>query len=153
MAAWIESHRSMVQPQDCDFNNHMNVECYYSRFCNAGGYFLGLAGIYHGQVLNLGLGIGTISNTVRYFNELVHADQLIVMSAVFRLGASSIHYGHRMLNAKTKALSATATFSEVLFDLETRQSTPWTDDMRLRIAPLTVALDDEEKTQFAAVYP
>ena len=102
----------------------MNVVGYFNRFCNAGLYLLSLAGAGHGQVIERGLGLGTISNTIRYFDEVVHNDGVLVTSAIFQLGRTSIHYGHKMLNARTGTLCATATFSEVLFGLESRSSTP-----------------------------
>ena len=153
MAEWVETHRSMIEPHDCDFNNHMNVMGYFSRFCNAGGYLLALAGASHGEAVEKGLGLGTISNTIRYFDEVVHTDQVIINSAVFKIGRSSIHHGHRLVNVKTGTLSATCIFSEVLFGLESRSSTPWPADIRLRLDNITVELNDEQRAEYGAIYP
>ena len=64
MGEWVETHRDMVEPEECDFNHHMNVKSYFAQFCSAGGYLLGLAGMYYGEVIAKGFGIGTLSNLV-----------------------------------------------------------------------------------------
>ena len=150
---WVESHRSLIEPHDCDFNNHMNVMGYFSRFCNAGGYLLAQAGASHGEAIELGLGVGTISNTIRYFEEVVHTDQVMINSAVFKIGRSSIHHGHRLMNVKSGALSATCIFSEVLFGLESRASTPWPADIRARLEDRVIELNDDQRAEYGSVYP
>ena len=153
MGEWVESHRSLVEPHDCDFNNHMNVMGSFSRFCNAGGYLLAEAGASHGEAIELSLGLGTISNTIRYFDEVVHTDQVMINSAVFKIGRSSIHHGHRLINVKSGTLSATCIFSEVLFGLDSRASTPWPSDIRTRLEDRVIELSEAERTDYGSVYP
>ena len=153
MGEWTEAHRSLVEPKDCDYNNHMNVSGYFERFSNATMYYLAMAGASHGEVVERGLGLASIATTLRYFSEVVHTDPVRVESAVLKLGRSSIHHAHRLLNARTGELSATALYSEVLIDLDARSSTAWPDDLRAQLEPLIVEIDDEQRALFEPIYP
>ena len=148
MSDWIETQRGIIEPQDCDVNRHMNVNGYFSRFGNASGYLLSLAGIYYSDVVELGLGIGTVVNTIRYRSELVDGNCYVMRSAFVRLGGSSIRYVHKMVNHATGELSASSDAIEALFDLEKRASTPWPADIRARIEPMLVELSEEDREWF-----
>ena len=148
MADWIESQRGIIGKDDCDVNRHMNVTGYFSRFGEASGYLLSLGGVYYGDLVALGFGLGTVVNTLRYSSELVDGDRYLIESAVIRLGNTSIRYVHKMIIGASGKLSASADFVEALFDFKTRRSTPWTDAMRARLEPLVVTLSDADQAWF-----
>ena len=148
MADWIETQRGIIGPEDCDMNRHMNVNGYFSRFGTASGYLLSLAGLYYSDVVPLGYGIGTVINTIRYPRELLDGDRYVIRSAYVRLGNTSIRYLHKMMNTTTDALSASSDATEALFDFDQRASTRWTAEMRARIEPMLVELDDDDRDWF-----
>ena len=148
MGRWIETQRGIVGPEDCDANRHMNVRGYFERFNNASGYLLGQVGLYYGEVVAIGYGIGTVENTIRYRRELVDGDPYVIESAFVRLGRTSFRHLHRMIDVNREALSASSDMTEVLFALDTRASAPLTGDMRTRIETMLVTLSGEEERCF-----
>ena len=46
-----------------------------------------------------------------------------------------------------------AVFSEVLFGLDSRSSTPWPEQLRALFESMVVTLSEDETAQFAAVFP
>ena len=150
MNEWVETYRGMVEPEDCDFNHHMNVKSYFSLFYNAAGYLTSLAGIYHGDVLAQGVAVATIANLFRYYDEAKHGDRFVIEGAILTLGHTSIRYGLKMILARTAKTCATAEFTDVLFDVTTRKSTPWTPAMRRSAEPFVVQLNDDDRALFPA---
>ena len=95
MSQWIETHRGIVRPEDCDVNRHMNVKGYFDRFGIASGYLLKQAGLYYSDVVRLGYGVGAVSNTIRYRRELVDGDTYVIASAFVRLEPLELARGNR----------------------------------------------------------
>lgn len=148
MGRWIETQRGIVGPEDCDVNRHMNVRGYFKRFDNASGYLLKQVGLYYGEVVATGYGIGTVVNTLRYHRELVDGDPYLIESAFVHLGRSSFRHVHKMIDVKRGALSASSDMSEVLFSLDSRTSAPLAGGMRARIETMLVTLSEEEERLF-----
>ena len=149
MSQWIETHRGIVRPEDCDVNHHMNVRGYFERFGIASGYLLKQVGLYYSDVVRLGYGVGAVSNTIRYRRELVDGDTYAIASAFVRLGRSSFRYVHKMLRESDGELSASSDYTEVLFDLRARASTPRPEEMRARLEARLVTLSEEDARWFA----
>ena len=118
MGEWIESNRGIVGPEDCDVNRHMNVIGYFEQFCEASGYLLKRVGLYYSDVVEIGYGMGSIINTIRYRSELVDGDPYIIQSAFIRLGRSSVRFVHKMMNETTGELSASSDHSKTRSGLE-----------------------------------
>jgi acyl-CoA thioester hydrolase len=148
MAQWVETDRGIVGLEDCDANQHMTVTAYFARFAQASAYLVALAGVYYNHVVERGYGLGTVVNTLRYRGELVDGDRYVIESAFARLANSSFRQVHKMINSATGELAASSDSVDVLFDLETRKSTPLTGDMRAGVAPLVVELSDADRTWF-----
>ena len=145
---WIETHRGIVGPEDCDVNRHMNVRGYFERFCQASAYLLKQAGLYYGDVVGSGYGIGTVANTIRYRRELVDGDPYVIESAFVRLGRSSFRHVHKMIHAGDRELSASSDLTEVLFDLKGRASAPLGAQMRAGVEARLVVLSGEDAQWF-----
>ncbi len=149
MSQWIETHRGIVRPEDCDVNSHMNVKGYFDRFGFAAGYLLKGAGLYYSDVVRSGVGVGTVSNTIRYRRELVDGDPFVIVSAFVRLGRSSFRHVHKMIGESDGELAASSDLTEVLFDLRARASTPLRDEMRAGVEARLVTLSEEDARWFA----
>lgn len=148
MAQWVETERGIVGLEDCDANRHMNVTAYFARFAQASGYLMKLAGLYYNHIVEQGYGLGTVVNTLRYRAELVDGDRYTIESAFVRLGNTSFRYVHKMIDSATGEMAASSDTIEALFDLGTRKSTPFTDEMRVRVEPLIVELSDADRAWF-----
>ena len=149
MSRWTETHRGIVLPEDCDVNEHMNVKGYFDRFGIAAGYLLKHAGLYYGDVVRSGYGVGTVANTIRYRREVVDGDTFVIVSAFVRLGRSSFRHVHKMMREHDGELSATSDLTEVLFDLRARVSAPLSEAMRAGIEAGLVTLSAEDARWFA----
>ena len=150
MGEWIESNRGIVGPEDCDVNRHMNVIGYFEQFCEASGYLLKRVGLYYSDVVEIGYGMGSIINTIRYRSELVDGDPYIIQSAFIRLGRSSVRFVHKMMNETTGELSASSDHTEALFDLNARASVPLNEEMRAEVEAMLVTLSREDAEWFGA---
>ena len=148
MSRWTETHRGIVRPEDCDVNRHMNVKGYFDRFGSASGYLLKQAGLYYSDVVELGHGVGTVSNTIRYRRELVDGDAYVIESAFVRLGRSSFRHVHKMTRVSDGELSASSDMTEVLFDLRARASAPLSEEMRAGVEARLVTLSEEDARWF-----
>ena len=148
MGQWIETHRGIVRPEDCDVNSHMNVKGYFDRFGVASAYLLKQSGLYYGDVVRSGYGVGTVANTIRYRRELVDGDTYVIKSAFVRLGRSSFRHVHKMVRESDGELSASSDMTEVLFDLRARASTPLPEETRAGVEARLVTLSDEDAQWF-----
>lgn len=150
MGEWIESNRGIVGPEDCDVNRHMNVRGYFEQFGQASGYLLKRVGLYYSDVVEIGYGMGSIINTIRYRSELVDGDPYVIQSAFVRLGRSSVRFVHKMMNETTGELSASSDHTEALFDLKARASVPLNAEMRAEVEAMLVTLSGEDVEWFGA---
>ena len=150
MGEWIESNRGIVGPEDCDVNRHMNVIGYFEQLCEASGYLLKRVGRDYSDVVEIGYGMGSIINTIRYRSELVDGDPYIIQSAFIRLGRSSVRFVHKMMNETTGELSASSDHTEALFDLNARASVPLNEEMRAKVEAMLVTLSREDAEWFGA---
>ena len=148
MSRWTETQRGIVRPEDCDVNRHMNVRGYFDCFGSASAYLLKQAGLYYGDVVAWGYGVGTVANTIRYRRELVDGDAYVIESAFLRVGRSSFRHVHKMTRVSDGELAATSDLTEVLFDLRVRASTPLTGEMRAGIEARLVTLSEEDARCF-----
>lgn len=150
MGEWIESIRGIVGPEDCDVNRHMNVRGYFDQFGEASGYLLKRVGLYYSDVVEIGYGMGSVINTIRYRAELVDGDAYVIQSAFVRLGRSSVRFVHKMINESSGKLSASSDHTEALFDLKARASVALNEEMRAEVEAMLVTLNDEDNEWFGA---
>jgi acyl-CoA thioester hydrolase len=69
-------------------------------------------------------------------HELRAGDVIALESAVLKLGEKSATFHHRLKNAATGVISMSTEFKGVLLDLQKRQATSITDDIRAAAAQL-----------------
>jgi len=130
MGEWRETGRGCAFPWVCDQFGHMNVRWYAHAFDDAAFHLWSIYGI--GQQWMLDRGIHTVAaHTATDFRLEVAAGGLFVVESAFsRVGSKSVTFKQRMLGADTGDLHATQTVVEVIFDPETRKSTPVPDQIR-----------------------
>ena len=146
MGQWIETNRGIIDAQACDAYRHMTVKGYFELFGNASNYLLQQVGLHYSDTTEIGYGVATIMNTIRFRHELVDGNPYVIEGAFVRLGRSSFRYVQKMTNVTTGEFSASYDATEVLFFLEARDSAPLTTEMRSRIESMLIELvaDDRE---------
>lgn len=97
-----ETHRSTCNTWECDENGHMNVQFFFKRFEEAAAVFLTMFGV--GNSGNQPVGL----RHVRFYREVLAANALRVESGVISGENGTGMIGHRMINAVTDDLCATA---------------------------------------------
>ncbi len=133
MAEWIETHRGVVFPWNCDQFGHMNVRHYASHFDDAGFHVWAVVGIGPASFEDLGV-ITVVARTTTDFKRELRAGVMFVIESGFtRVGVKSVTYAHRMREAETGALAATQEAVEVFFDTKARRSAPMPADLRQRL--------------------
>lgn len=101
MSRLIETHRSFVNTWECDENAHMNVQFYFKRFDEASCFFA----LAHGGDHLAGL---PPVRHVRYHSELAAARSTVIRSGIIGDGPMAGWVVHRMEEATTGRLAATA---------------------------------------------
>lgn len=121
---WMETWRGVVYPWQCDHMGHLNAMYYTSIFDQslthlmaACGYRFSPVGAAHQAYVN-------VRQLVDYVGEQRAGARMLVRAGVLRRRRSSIVTLHRLCNAETGALAATAETTTVHFDLQARKSVP-----------------------------
>jgi acyl-CoA thioester hydrolase len=138
MADWMETHRAVVFPWNCDHMGHLNVRWYAHFFDDAGFHLWSRIGVSHATLAKRGLATVIAKNTTEFLHELRAGELVAVESAFTRLGGKSLDAMHRMRNAETGALCATQHAVQVFFDPEARSPCPIPDDLRAALEGVLV---------------
>jgi len=132
----IETFRGVVFPCHCDVMGHMSVQHQMPLLDNAVYHLLGEFGppvmVENGRRL----GWADVKCEIRYVQELVAGDLLILRSGILAVGSSSIR--HRTVLSR-RSDAAVCTIMEgvtVRFDLDRRRSTALSDEARAIAARL-----------------
>ena len=141
MSNWMETHRAVVFPWNCDVLGHMNVRWYAHCFDDAGWHLWTKIG--YGQATMRQQGLTTVvARTATDFVHEVTAGELVVIESAFTgLGRRSVTHTQYMNNADTGQRLATQETVEVFFDLETRKATTMPDELRSKVEAVLVTPD------------
>lgn len=131
-AAMFETYRGSVNVWECDYLGHMNVQFYTDRFSHAAGQIFSRLAIPRERHV----GSAAVQYDVRYLKELRAGTPLLVRSAIIDVGNKTLRFGHRVFNASTGQLAATADIVGVTFDLKARKSIPVPEETRRAAAAL-----------------
>jgi len=141
MSGWMETHRAVVFPWNCDHLGHLNVRYYGHFFDDAGWHLWSSIGISHATLKEAGVGTVVANINTDFIQEASPGELLLVESAFTRLGGKSLTMKQRMTNVETGALLARQAVAEVFFDYETRKSTDMPADIRKKLEAVLVAED------------
>lgn len=121
----FETHRSVVYPWHCDFNGHMNVMHYVSKFDEATWHFLAQIGITPSYLKRENRAMVAVEQNFKYTAELFAGDLVCIRTGLVELKAKSVIFTHRMYNGETGVLAAEARMVGVHLDTAMRRSTPF----------------------------
>ena len=130
MAEWIESHRGLVFPWNCDNYGHMNVRFFVEHFDDSSFHSWNALGLSRNLMTDAGVEAVTARNTVKFYQEVSAGDLFTIKCAMTRVGNKSVTMSHRMESSVTGALYATMDTVEVIFDMTTRKSAPMPPALR-----------------------
>ena len=141
MADWMETHRAVAFPWNCDHIGHLNVRWYAHFFDDAGFHLWSRIGLSHATLKERGLATVIARTTTDFLQEVRAGELMTIESAFTRLGTKSLDAVHRMRNAETGTLCATQHVVEVFFDLAARKPCPMPGDLRGKLEPVLVAVE------------
>ena len=138
MEKWFELYRTIVMPAHCDLYGHMNVRHYAAFFDDAGFHMLAAGGISLTDLNARGLGTVIATLTIDFHHEIKAGRLVLIKGAFTRVGGKSFHHEMRLYERDSMTHCATQKSVEVCFDTAARQSVPWPDDVRTKIAGLVI---------------
>jgi acyl-CoA thioester hydrolase len=138
MADWMECHRAVAFPWNCDHIGHLNVRWYAHFFDDAGFHLWSRIGVSHATLKERGLATVIARTTTDFIHEIRAGELIVVESAFTRLGTKSLDCMHRMKNAENGTLCATQHVVEVFFDPEARKPCAMPDDLRTALQAILV---------------
>lgn len=141
MPDWMETHRAVAFPWNCDHIGHLNVRWYAHFFDDAGFHLWSRIGISHATLKDRGLATVIARTTTDFLHEVRAGELVVVESAFTRLGTKSLDAFHRMKNAETGTLCATQHLVEVFFDPASRKPCPMPDDLREKLQTVLVEME------------
>ena len=118
----IETYRGVVYPWECDFFNHLNVQHYVAKFDIGTWQFLSHCGLGPSYFRNENRGMVGIEQNLRYYQELIPGDLVLIKSELLEVRSKSLRYRHVMYNITTDEIVAEAKFISVHINTQTRQS-------------------------------
>ncbi|MEC9345116.1 MAG: acyl-CoA thioesterase [Pseudomonadota bacterium] len=121
---WLETYRGVVYPWQCDHMGHLNAMFYTNIFDQSLTHLMAACGYRFSPPEAAHLAYVNVRQLVDYVGEQRAGARMLVRAGVLRRGRSSIVTLHRLLNAETGALAATAETTTVHFDLKARLSVP-----------------------------
>ena len=142
MGEWRETGRGVVFPAYCDHYGHMSARWYVPFFDDAGFHTWTVFGCSYAEMKANGNESMAARYTINYLHEMKAGDLLIIKSAFTRLGNKSCTHSHRMYNADTDTLCASAECVEVFSDPATHTSIPMPQWVRERLEQILVTIDE-----------
>lgn len=130
MSAWKETHRGVVFPWHCDHYGHFSARWYVHLFADAGYHLWTVNGCSHRDMRARGVETIVAHYAVDYLQEMLAGDLLVIESGFQRLGTKSVTHVHRMSNADTGIVTATAQCVEVFSRRESGGTFPIPEDVR-----------------------
>jgi acyl-CoA thioester hydrolase len=116
----------------------MNVRHYAGFFDDAGWHILGMAGISLSEVKRRGLGTVVATLTIEFHHEITAGQLALIKGAVTRVGTKSFSYELRLYEADSMTHCATETAVEVCFDTKARTGVPLPEDVRTKLAAISL---------------
>jgi len=130
----IDTYRGSVFASDCDEVGIMHVKNYVGKFEEATCQLLGSVGFTPQYLRDNNKSVVSVEHHIKYINELLPKDLIVINSRIIELSRSSIKFFHRMLNVHTKKVAAEMVIVAVQVNMDTRKSSKIPDDIANKIA-------------------
>jgi len=121
----IETYRGVVYPNQLDHIGHMNVQWYVAKFDEATWHFLSNIGITSTYIRNNNKGMVAVEQKIRYKEEALSGDLLVIKSRILKMKEKSVHFLHMMFNVENDRELASCELIGVHLDRKMRKSCPF----------------------------
>ena len=129
-------YRGVAHLWECDSLGHLNSPFYSRIFDDASTGAMLQFGLSMVEALAAGFSWADVRMELDYRNEVKVNSVLSVTAQVVSLGRASIVVDYTLHNDSAGNVAATARIKSVCFDLTTRKSMPWPDELRTRLDKL-----------------
>lgn len=118
-----ETYRGSVFSWECDEVGHMNVRYYVAKFDEASWQLMAKVGLTPKYLRSNNKSVVSVEQHIKYINELLPGDLVVVQSKVLEIKKSFIKFKHTMINSQTHQIAAEMTVVGVHLDLIARKPT------------------------------
>jgi len=124
-------NKSIAQPWECDVMGHMTTRFYVAMFDDASYHFLfTVFGWTISGHESKKFGWADVRHVIEYKSEVSAGDVLEIRARLQKIGTKSFTVLYEMVDLSKKEVVCTQESICVYFDLEERQATPITSEMR-----------------------
>jgi acyl-CoA thioester hydrolase len=138
MNKWMETHRAVVHPWNCDVLGHMNVRWYAHIFDDAEFHLWSSIGLSHATLKKEGVVTVRANTNTDFMHEASAGELLTVKSAFTKLGNKSLFISQQMTNSENNNLVAKQEVVCVFFNMNSRQAVPMPHDIRTKLETVLV---------------
>ncbi|MEJ2656160.1 MAG: thioesterase family protein [Desulfobacterales bacterium] len=125
----IETYRGVVYPFHMDHMGHMNVQWYVAKFDSATWHLFSNLGITSAYIQNNNKGMAAVEQIIKYKEEALAGDLLVIKSRVLEMKEKSIRFIHVMFNSETQREIASCELVGVHIDRNKRKSCPFPENI------------------------
>lgn len=140
MAAYFETYRATVTADLCDHLGHMNIQHYVAALNDGAIVLVSKLGLTPDAIRERRIALAAAHMESDFLREVQAGEEIVLESAVARVGGKSVTILHRLTIAASGAEAMTAVVTAVLMDLDTRKALPLPDDIRASAMALAGAL-------------
>lgn len=119
---WIETHRDVVYPWQCDHMGHLNVMYYTGFFDRATWHLFSTAGFTSAYLQATDRGMAAVHSTTSYRAELLAGDLIVIRSRFLEVHERKTRFEHEMTNVETGVVAATNELVGVHIDRVARRA-------------------------------
>lgn len=136
VAGMYETGRGAVNSWEIDWYGAMAPRFFMARFSDAAAHLLAGAGLDARMMRDRNWGSAALDYRLTYERRLRAGDAIVIKSGLLEVREKVWRFCHLLLDSATGEVVARGEIVALLFDLQTRKSFPFPDDIRARIEPL-----------------
>ncbi len=129
----IDTYRGSVFASDCDASGHMHVKNYVAKFEESTCQLIGSVGFTNKYLRENNKSVVSVEHHIKYINELLPMDLIVIQSRILELSRSSFKFFHRMINSQNQKVAAEMVIVAVQLDMTTRKSSKIPSEIANRI--------------------
>ena len=118
----LETYRGAIYPWHCDFNNHMNVQYYVSKYDEATWQFMSYFGISPSYLRENHRGMVAAEQNFKYYREVFSGDLIHIKTKLLEFKQKTIIFVHKMYNSESNLLLAEGKMVAIHLNTKSRKS-------------------------------
>ena len=130
MANFFETYRATVRPDQCDELGHLNIQHYYGALWEGAIVLIARMGLPPEEIAQRRIAFAAARVETDFKRELAAGDEMVLESALERVGSKSITVLHRLRHGASGEEAMVTVVTAVMMDLEARTSVVIPDDLR-----------------------